>query len=316
MTELNWRFGADIVDQYLQGLLPAPKKGGERGLDHLAGAMRYAVFSDGKRTRPLLLLEAASCVHFSREGKNQLFDLELALPPACALELIHAYSLVHDDLPSMDNADTRRGQPSTHKKWGEAMAVLAGDALQTLAFEVAARIPDDDFWVSAEEPLRHLRVVRLIANAAGLDGMAGGQALDIDWTHEEHGRETISPKQLAQLQAMKTGALLRVAAQCGAILGGGDETQVEAMRQYGEHLGRAFQIWDDVLDVEGDPTVMGKASSDADNLKMTYPAVFGMDESKRLARESSEAAHTFLQIFQTEADALRQLARFVIERHK
>lgn len=316
MSEINWRFGAETIDNYLQTLLPAPKKSGERGLNQLTGAMRYAVFSDGKRTRPLLLLEAASCVHFARESKDLLFDLEMALPPACALELIHAYSLVHDDLPAMDNADTRRGQPSTHKKWGEAMAVLAGDALQTLAFEVAARIPDDDFWVSAEEPLRHLRVVRLIAEAAGLQGMAGGQALDIDWTQDEDDRAKISGKQLAQLQAMKTGALLRVASQCGAILGGGDKEQIEALRQYGEHLGRAFQIWDDVLDVEGDPQVMGKASSDADNLKMTYPAVFGMDESKRLARESSEAAHTSLQNFQTEADALRQLARFVIERQK
>ncbi len=316
MSELHWRFGADTIDNYLQSLLPVPKKNTERGLERLAGAMRYAVFSDGKRTRPLLLLESAACVHFAREGKDQLFDLEMALPAACALELIHAYSLVHDDLPSMDNADTRRGQPSTHKKWGEAMAILAGDALQTLAFETAARIPDDDFWVSAEEPLRHLRVVRLIAGASGLDGMAGGQALDIDWTHEQHGRETISPSQLAQLQSLKTGALLRVAAQCGAILGGGDEPQVEALRTYGEHLGRAFQIWDDVLDVEGDPQIMGKASSDADNLKMTYPAVFGMDEAKRLARESSDAAHTSLQIFQTEADTLRQLATFVIERHK
>ena len=316
MSDINWRFGADTIDNYLQTLLPAPPKSCERGLDRLTCAMRYALFSDGKRTRPLLLLEASSCVHFAREGKDQLFDLELSLPAACALELIHAYSLVHDDLPSMDNADTRRGQPSTHKKWGEAMAVLAGDALQTLAFEVAARIPDDDFWVSAEEPLRHLRVVRLIAEAAGKDGMAGGQALDIDWTQGEHGRKTISGKQLAQLQAMKTGALLRVAAQCGAILGGGNEEQVEALHQYGEHLGRAFQIWDDVLDVEGDPEVTGKSSTDADNLKMTYPVVFGMDESKRLARESSEAAHTSLQNFQTEADALRQLARFVIERHK
>ncbi len=316
MSEINWRYGAETIDDYLQTLLPAPKKGCERGLNQLTGAMRYALFSDGKRTRPLLLLEAASCVHFAREGKDQLFDLEMSLPAACSLELIHAYSLVHDDLPAMDNADTRRGQPSTHKKWGEAMAILAGDALQTLAFEVAARIPDDDFWVSAEEPLRHLRVVRLIAEAAGLQGMAGGQALDIDWTQDEAGRTKISGKQLAQLQAMKTGALLRVAAQCGAILGGGDEEQIEAMRQYGEHLGRAFQIWDDVLDVEGDPQVMGKASSDADNLKMTYPGVFGMDESKRLAREASEAAHTSLQNFQTEADALRQLARFVIERHK
>ena len=316
MSEINWRYGAETIDNYLQTLLPAPKKGCERGLDRLGCAMRYALFSDGKRTRPLLLLEAASCVHFAREGKDQLFDLEMSLPAACALELIHAYSLVHDDLPAMDDADTRRGQPSTHKKWGEAMAILAGDALQTLAFEVAARIPDDDFWVSAEEPLRHLRVVRLIAEAAGIAGMAGGQALDIDWTQEEHGRTQISCKQLAQLQAMKTGALLRAAAQCGAILGGGDEEQVEALREYGEHLGRAFQIWDDVLDVEGDPQVMGKASSDADNLKMTYPAVFGVDESKRLAREESELAHTSLQIFQTEADALRQLARFVIERHK
>ncbi len=316
MTELNWRFSPDTIDNFLQTVLPAPAVGCERGAERLACAMRYALFSDGKRTRPLLLLEAAACIHFAREGKESLFDLELALPAACALELLHAYSLVHDDLPSMDNADTRRGQPATHKQWGEAMAILAGDALQTLAFDVAARIPDDDFWVSAQEPLRHLRVVRLIAEAAGLHGMAGGQALDVDWIHGEHGRDSISEAQLRELQAMKTGALLRVAAQCGAILGGGDEEQVEALRTYGEHLGRAFQIWDDVLDVEGDPSVMGKASSDADNLKLTYPVVVGMEAAKKLALAESVAAHTSLQIFQTEADGLRQLAKFVVERHK
>jgi len=316
MSELNWRYSADEIDQFLGGLLPAPADGTERGLARLQGAMRYAVFSNGKRMRPLLLLEAASCVHFAREGKDRLFDLDLSLPAACALELIHAYSLIHDDLPSMDNADTRRGLPSTHKQWGEPMAILAGDALQTLAFEVAARIPDDDFWVSAEEPLRHLRVIRLIANASGASGMAGGQALDIDWIHGEHGRETISQSQLSQLQSLKTGAVFCVAAQCGAILGGGDEEQIEAMRAYGEHLGRAFQIWDDVLDVEGDPQITGKASSDADNAKMTFPAVFGMEEAKRMARHESDAALSSLQNFQTEAETLRQLAHYVIERHK
>jgi len=315
MSELNWRYSADEIDKFLQSLLPSPAPDTERGLARLQGAMRYAVFSNGKRMRPLLLLEAASCVHFAREGKDQLFDLDLSLPAACALELIHAYSLIHDDLPSMDNADTRRGQPSTHKQWGEPMAILAGDALQTLAFQIAASIPDDDFWVSAEEPLRHLRVIRLIAGASGANGMAGGQALDIDWIHGEHGRETISKSQLSQLQSLKTGALFCVAAQCGALLGGGDEEQIEALRSYGEHLGRAFQIWDDVLDVEGDPSITGKASSDAQNAKLTFPAVFGMEESKKLARGESDAALSSLQNFQTEAETLRQLAQYVIERH-
>ena len=316
MSQLQWRFSASVVDQFLESVLPKPAKGCERGVERLQCAMRSAVLGDGKRTRPLLLLESAATVHQAIHGQDPFdFDLEMALPAACALELIHAYSLVHDDLPSMDDATLRRGKPACHVEWGEAMAILAGDALQTLAFEVAAHIPDDDFWISAEEPLRHLRVVKLIAQASGKNGMAGGQAMDIDWTNAKD-LPAISGDQLSHLQSLKTGALIKTAAQCGAILGGGSEEQIESLKLYGEHLGRAFQIWDDVLDVEGDPNVTGKVSSDAQNLKMTYPGVFGLATSKQLASDASRLAVESLQNFGTEAQTLRDLARFVVEREK
>jgi geranylgeranyl diphosphate synthase type II len=301
MSQLSWRFPPALVASEIENLLPALSPQTARGLVNLRDAMRGSALASGKLTRPQLLLEAAAVVG----GLD--FEPRRALGAACALELIHAYSLVHDDLPAMDDASTRRGKPCCHIVWGEANAILAGDALQTLAFEAITHCE--------AEPAVVLQVVRLVAQAAGEAGMAGGQAIDLDWTRDGGNRE-ISAQELTQLHALKTGALIRVSAHAGAILGGGNDAQVEALRLYGENLGRAFQLWDDVLDVIGDPDVMGKASSDAQNDKMTAPAVFGLENAQRMARESSENAVAALQSFGEEADTLRKLALFVVERDK
>lgn len=301
MSALSWHFPPSLVEAELENLLPTLSPDVARGLRHLREAMRCGTLGGGKLTRPQLLLEAAFVVG----GAN--FDPKKALGAACALELVHSYSLIHDDLPAMDNAQTRRGQPSCHVVWGEATAILAGDALQTLAFEAVTHCETDAATV--------LKVVRLIAQAAGETGMAGGQAIDLDWTRDG-GSRAISPAQLTQLHALKTGALIRVAAHAGAILGGGNEPQIEALRCYGENLGRAFQLWDDVLDVIGDPQITGKASSDAQNDKMSAPVVFGLENAQRLAREASETAVAALQEFGNEAQTLRNLANFVVERNK
>lgn len=301
MSELIWRFPPSLIEAELERWLPALPDATERGLRHLREAMRDSALCGGKLTRPLLLLEAASLVGGASFAPRQ------ALGAACALEFIHSYSLIHDDLPAMDDAQTRRGQPCCHLKWGEATAILAGDALQTLAFEAITDCEGDAATT--------LQVVRLIAQASGEAGMAGGQAIDLDWTRDGGSRQ-ISEAQLTQLHALKTGALIRVAAHAGAILGGGDARQVESLRFYGENLGRAFQIWDDVLDVIGDPSVTGKASSDAQNDKMTAPAVFGLEKAQRLARQASENAVAALQNFGSEAQTLRQLARFIVERDR
>ncbi|HEX8465222.1 MAG TPA: farnesyl diphosphate synthase [Abditibacterium sp.] len=301
MSELNWHFPPALVERELELLLPALAPGAERGLRSLRDAMRSGTLGGGKLTRPQLLLESAFIVG------GAAFDPHHALGAACALELIHSYSLVHDDLPAMDDAQTRRGKPCCHVEYGEATAILAGDALQTLAFEAITHC--------TAAPATVLQVVKLVAQAAGELGMAGGQAIDLDWTRDG-GSRAISPAQLTQLHALKTGALIRVAAHAGAVLGGGDEPQVEALRCYGENLGRAFQLWDDVLDVIGDPAVMGKASSDAQNDKMTAPAVFGLENAQRLARQASEGAIDALAPFGEEAQTLRHLARFVVERNK
>lgn len=305
MSELSWRFSPQLVEGALENLLPHPASEEEEGLAHLRQAMRHGVFGGGKRLRSQLVLEAAAVVAGPAVAGEVV--LERALGAACALELIHAYSLIHDDLPSMDDAETRRGRPCCHIIYGEATAILAGDALLTMAFECLAG-PGP----AAEMALR---VTRLVAGAAGEGGMVGGQSLDISWT-ENVGGSSISAPQLSQLQAMKTGALIGAAAEAGAILGGGGEAEIKALRNYGAKLGRAFQIWDDVLDVVGDPSVTGKGSSDAHNDKMTFPAVYGLERTQVMALEESQAAITSLGSFGSEAENLRQVAQFVVTRNK
>lgn len=342
MSEISWRFSPALVEAELNAiLLPlglplAPQNANIEysnganssfstrisvlsdtanlsGRESLRAAMRAAVFGGGKRLRSQLVLEAAGVVG----GAD--FEVRRAFPAACALEMIHAYSLVHDDLPSMDNADTRRGRPSCHRQFGEATAILAGDALLTRAFEVLAdsAFIDAQFVESstrnAEIALR-LRALKLVAQAAGESGMVGGQAIDIAWSDAHV--TAVDGAELLAMHALKTGALLRVASESGALLGGGSEAQIAALRDYGAHLGRAFQIADDVLDATGDPNQTGKAASDADNDKITATGVFGLERAREMAQQAAQAALDALQIFGTEAAALRQLAHFVVEREK
>ncbi len=301
MTALPWHYSPAIIEEALAQWMPEPAPDDERGLALLSNAMRYAALGGGKRTRPLLLLESAFAVHRASNCDGDL-ALQSALDAACAIEMIHAYSLIHDDLPAMDDAPTRRGRATCHIEFGEAMAILAGDALQTLAMEAVARAGN-------------LGVVTLVARAAGVMGMAGGQAMDIDWTRWE-GDNRISGAQLRRLHALKTGALIQAAAEAGAILGGGNDEIVGALRDYGAHLGRSFQIWDDVLDVEGDPEIMGKASTDAANDKMTFPALYGLEKTKTMAFEARDCALQALSGFGDEAEGLRALAQFVVARNK
>jgi len=251
-------------------------------------AIRYSLFAGGKRLRPALALGAAEIV----SG-----DADVALPAACALEMIHASSLIHDDLPAMDNDDLRRGKSTLHKVCGEALAILAGDALLTMAFDVLA---------DANNP----RVIREVAQAAGVAGMIGGQAIDI----ESEGKQ-ISLDALSRIHASKTGALIRVSARSGALLAGADGSMVDALTAYAGHLGLAFQITDDILNVVGDAQVMGKSvGSDAAHEKSTYPALLGLDRSRALAEETVDAALLALEPLGPKADDFRALARFIVER--
>lgn len=306
MKEFAWHFEPRLVIEALEKLLPTPpanrdSQGWAPELSRLRLAMREAVLGGGKGMRSQLVMEAFAVV---TQAQHRQAGAEQIVPAACALELIHAYSLVHDDLPAMDNADTRRGQPSSHVRCGQATAILVGDGLQTLAFEVMCALQ-----VPAE---RVLSAIRLLAQASGEAGMVGGQAIDIDWSQEN--RESVSGESLLAMHALKTGALIRASGEIGAVLAGGSAAQVAALREYGRHLGRAFQIQDDVLDVEGDPEVTGKKATDLANFKITAPAAFGLERAKAMAQESSCAAVEALREFGGEADTLRNLAAFVTSR--
>lgn len=298
MNEIAWRAPSNLIDEALDRELWVVDD--ERR--ELVEAMRYAVFSGGKRLRSHLVLESAQVVGGA---------IECALPLACAVEMIHAYSLAHDDLPAMDNADTRRGRPSCHKKFGEALAILAGDALLTLAFETVTRNANEmNAWNT-------LRATRLMAEASGIAGMVGGQAIDIAWSSGANGSSddiVVSGDALMQMHALKTGALIRVSCESGALLGGGEAVQIEALRCYGAHLGRAFQITDDVLDAIGDPLQTGKAATDKANGKATAPQIFGLNAARELARAAGHSAVDALRAFGDEANALRHLADFVVRR--
>ena len=300
MSKIRWSFAPDSVENALDRVLERVDSRLDEGRNALRAAMRYAVLGGGKRLRASLVVECAQVVGGAQH------KVQNALPAACAMEMIHAYSLVHDDLPAMDNADTRRGRPSCHKQFGEATAILAGDALLTQAFETLA----NGNWPAASVR----QVIALLARASGEAGMVGGQATDVAWSHAH--LASVSGEDLLHMHALKTGALLRASAEIGAVVGGGNDAQIESLRLYGAHLGRAFQIADDLLDATGDPNQTGKASSDSANGKITATGVFGLEKAGQMAHESVEAALQALQIFGTEADALRQLAHFVVEREK
>jgi len=256
-------------------------------------AMRYSVLAGGKRLRPLLVIAGAEAVGGTAA---------LVMPTACALELIHTYSLIHDDLPAMDDDDYRRGRLTNHKVFGEAMAILAGDALLTLAFRLIA---DNGALVSDPRVLRD--VLTTIADAAGTPGMVGGQVVDI----ESEGK-TISAEMLDYIHRHKTAALIRAALVVGAILAGGGEGAVAAIRSAGETLGLAFQIVDDILDVEGSLAELGKtAGSDERKKKVTYPAYHGLDASRAKARALIEDAKRELALLGPPAEAIRALADFI-----
>ena len=254
----------------------------------LVEAVRYSLFAKGKRLRPALALGAAELA----SG-----DDAVALPAACALEMIHTYSLIHDDLPAMDDDDMRRGLPTSHKVYGEAMAILAGDALLTMAFDILAET-------------RSPEVIREVARAAGVAGMVGGQVLDL----KSEG-EAIELDALRAMHRRKTGALIRASVRAGAILGNASEDQLESLTQYAEHLGLAFQIADDILDADGDAQAMGKnTGSDAAKQKATYVSIVGLDKSRRLLRETVRDAVQSLEPLGDAADSLAALAHYVAER--
>lgn len=274
------------IDAFLE-VLPWDK-------ETMGQSMRYSLIGGGKRIRPVLALAAAEAVG----GKA-----EKILPSACALELIHTYSLIHDDLPAMDNDDYRRGRLANHKVFGEGKAILAGDGLLTYAFELLASPLD----VSAQQ---QLRVVQEVAQAAGPGGMILGQVMDL----EAEGK-TSSLEGIEQIHRHKTGAMLVVSARLGGILGGGTEVQIDAVTRYAQSLGIAFQIKDDILDIEGDTTTLGKpAHSDLEQEKSTYPSLLGMDGAKEQLAIKVKEAHEALRVFGTSVEFLHALADYIAER--
>ncbi len=265
---------------------------------HLAEAIRYALLSPGKRLRPQLLLLATEACGGS---------LDAALPAACAVEMVHAYSLVHDDLPAMDNDDLRRGRPTCHKRYGEAVAILVGDALLARAFEVMAS--------EIQPPAVAARCCVVLGRAAGATALVGGQAADLQFAERDD-----SPADLRELQSVhdrKTGALFVAALELGGIVAGATSTQLVALVAYGQKLGLAFQITDDLLDVAGDPSEVGKrVAKDSANGKLTFPEVLGIDESRRRAAELVDDACSIIKELGPKAQPLAAVARFVCSRER
>jgi geranylgeranyl diphosphate synthase type II len=258
-------------------------------------AMRYSLFAGGKRIRPILCLQGAFAIGDHAAG---------VMNAACSLEMIHTYSLIHDDLPALDNDDFRRGKPTCHKVFGEAMAILAGDALFTLAIQTLAIIEGLD-------PAAKVALIRELSFASGtVDGMIGGQVTDI-----EGERQPPSAELLDRIHRAKTGALLRASVRMGGICAGADEAQLRALSAYGEHVGLAFQIVDDILDIEESSEALGKtAGKDVAQGKITFPAVYGLDASREMAREECRKAHEALAPFGDRALRLHEIADLIVYR--
>jgi geranylgeranyl diphosphate synthase type II len=234
-------------------------------------------------------------------------DLEEVLPAACALEMVHTYSLIHDDLPAIDDDAMRRGQPTCHTAFDEATAILAGDALLTLAFQTLSSIE-----IGNDQQAARLHVIQLISHAAGYCGMIQGQMLDIG---SEGNQLTLN--ELKSLHRLKTGALIEVSLRCGAELAGANSSQIQMLESYAQHIGLAFQVTDDILNVAGDPDIMGKAvGTDKLRHKSTYPSLLGLEESKNFARKLTEDALQALESFTQNAEPLRAIARYLVDRKK
>jgi geranylgeranyl diphosphate synthase type II len=284
----------DAVTAYLRSLKGRYHESPPR----LIESIEYSLLAGGKRLRPALVLESArACGATHPAGRA-------ALAAAAAIELIHTFSLVHDDLPAMDDDDLRRGRPTNHKVYGEAMAILAGDAMVAMAFEVLA---------SDAEPTVGVRLAAELARAAGPAGMIGGQVLDMEGENQ-----SLTLEQLQRLHRMKTGALLVAACRMGAIAGGeGDSSKLRALTTFGRHIGLAFQIVDDLLDVTASPEQLGKAAGkDAGKGKNTYPLLMGVEQSRREAARQLQAGLAALDELGPSADGLRALGRFIVDRDR
>ncbi len=283
------------VESALQQWLPATSTQPQR----LHEAMRHAVLGGGKRVRPVLVYATGQALAVAPDHLNG---------PACAVELIHAYSLVHDDLPAMDDDDLRRGQPTCHRQFDEATAILTGDALQTLAFRVLCH--DQSMGVSCDT---RVRMMDNLAIASGSRGMAGGQAIDLESVGEE-----LSLVQLENMHIHKTGALILASVRMGCLAQPeADPKQLAGLEQYAKRIGLAFQVQDDILDVEGDTETLGKTQGkDQANSKPTYPSLLGLDGARSLARQLHQQALDSLSIFDHNADPLRWLADYIVARNK
>jgi geranylgeranyl diphosphate synthase type II len=266
----------------------------------IKNAMEYSLMSNGKRLRPILCIAAAETVGSHLEDDT--------MRTACAIEMIHTYSLIHDDLPAMDNDNLRRGQPTCHIKFDEATAILAGDALLTMAFEILSSVESAD----KDHTFNRLRVIQTIAIAAGCKGMIEGQMRDIAAEGNLLGLEN-----LKKMHRLKTGALIEASVISGTILGDGNRDQVETLKNYARNIGLAFQITDDILNVEGDPDIMGKdVGTDQALGKSTYPSMLGMKKSKEFAKKLVNDALKVLDNFDNKADPLRAIAHYVVVRKK
>jgi geranylgeranyl diphosphate synthase type II len=265
----------------------------------VVSAMRHSLMAEGKRIRPILCMSASQAVGGQTEDVIRV---------ACALEMIHTYSLIHDDLPAMDNDDMRRGKPTCHIAFDEATAILTGDALLTLAFEILSSIEPNNI----NNALKWLRVINIIAKAAGYKGMIEGQIKDIASEGNPLGLED-----LEKMHALKTGALIEASIITGAILGNGGFEQIEQLDIYAKNIGLAFQVIDDILNVEGDPAVMGKdVGTDQARKKSTYPSILGIEKSKEFAKNLANNALQALDYFDNKSDPLRAIAHYIIDRKK
>jgi geranylgeranyl diphosphate synthase, type II len=284
-----------LVDQALQRFLNSSPFRDTR----LVSAMQYSINAGGKRLRPILCLASAHAVGGLEDD---------ALPAGCALEMIHTYSLIHDDLPAMDDDDLRRGKPTCHRAFNEATAILAGDALLTGAFQILA----DDALRRDHQQAVWVQAMALIAKAAGHEGMIEGQMRDMAAEGQ-----ALSAGQLEELHGLKTGALITASIKTGAVIGGADDGALSSLEAYGRCIGLAFQVTDDILNQTGDPLVMGKAvGTDQIRQKSTYPALMGLPGARRMASDLVDEALRNLAIFDSKADPLRAIARYVIERQR